>query len=604
MNQKIKTIIKSSLIVMLFAFSLNALGAWVSPPSGCVPPNCSVDPSLNVGGTLQSKAGILVFNGGQSLGSFEVGPTYGAGLFKVNGSGNITKINNLAYTSWPATHVVGYLKNNGSGVLTWEAGGGGLSGSGTTNYLSKWTNSTTLGDSVIIDNGTNVGIGDATPASLFTVGNGDDFQINTTGAITSASGITSSGTITFSGLSGSGDRCVHVNASGVMTATASDCGTGSGGITSLNGLTGATQVFATGTSGTNFNIDSTGTTHTFNLPIASSTNTGKLSSGDWTTFSSKVDPTRTISTTAPLSGGGDLSANRTITTSMSTNKLIGRSTAGTGVMEEITVGSGLTLSGGTLTATGGVTPASLTRTNDTNVTVTLGGTPATALLQATSLTMGWTGQLSISRGGTGKSSISAKSIWVADDANVLIEKTMTSPRQSVRTDASNINWEIFTPADINTAQTISGVKTFSATPLLTSGATGTGTTMVLNASNQLVKLSSSKRYKKNIIDLDIDTTKIYDLHPVSFNYISDNTKTFGLIAEEVALTIPDLVNYAIEKDVVKGSTSLKLIPESVNYSNLSVLLLKETKKHEETIKEQGKAIEELKAEIKLLKENR
>lgn len=47
------------------------------------------------------------------------------------------------------------------------------------------------------------------------------------------------------------------------------------------------------------------------------------------------------------------------------------------------------------------TPAALTKTDDANVTITLGGTPATALLQATSLTMGWTGQLSPARGGTG-----------------------------------------------------------------------------------------------------------------------------------------------------------------------------------------------------------
>lgn len=40
-----------------------------------------------------------------------------------------------------------------------------------------------------------------------------------------------------------------------------------------------------------------------------------------------------------------------ISTSMNTNKLIGRSTAGTGVMEEITIGSGLTLTGGTLSST-------------------------------------------------------------------------------------------------------------------------------------------------------------------------------------------------------------------------------------------------------------
>ena len=43
------------------------------------------------------------------------------------------------------------------------------------------------------------------------------------------------------------------------------------------------------------------------------------------------------------------------------------------------------------------TPAALTKTNDTNVTLTLGGTPSTALLQGVSLTLGWTGTLADSR---------------------------------------------------------------------------------------------------------------------------------------------------------------------------------------------------------------
>ena len=47
-----------------------------------------------------------------------------------------------------------------------------------------------------------------------------------------------------------------------------------------------------------------------------------------------------------------------------------------------------------------VTPAALTKVDDTNVTLTLGGTPATSLLQAVSITAGWSGQLSLARGGT------------------------------------------------------------------------------------------------------------------------------------------------------------------------------------------------------------
>lgn len=45
----------------------------------------------------------------------------------------------------------------------------------------------------------------------------------------------------------------------------------------------------------------------------------------------------------------------------------------------------------------GVTPAALTKTDDANVTLTLGGTPTTALLQATSITAGWTGTLADAR---------------------------------------------------------------------------------------------------------------------------------------------------------------------------------------------------------------
>jgi hypothetical protein len=48
-----------------------------------------------------------------------------------------------------------------------SGGGGGISGSGTTNYISKWTGTTSQGNSQIFDNGNLVGIGIAIPTNFF-----------------------------------------------------------------------------------------------------------------------------------------------------------------------------------------------------------------------------------------------------------------------------------------------------------------------------------------------------------------------------------------------------------------------------------------------------
>ena len=96
-----------------------------------------------------------------------------------------------------------------------------------------------------------------------------------------------------------------------------------------------------------------------------------------------VTNARTISTTAPLSGGGDLTANRTLAIAKATSSVDGYLAA-----------TDFTIFAAKQNA---ITPAALTKVDDTNVTLTLGGSPTTSLLTATSLTLGWSGTLADAR---------------------------------------------------------------------------------------------------------------------------------------------------------------------------------------------------------------
>ena len=75
----------------------------------------------------------------------------------------------------------------------------------------------------------------------------------------------------------------------------------------------------------------------------------------------------TLINTAGLISGGPISTTGTITTSMATNRLVGRYTAGSGVMEQISLGAGLSLSAaGVLSAVTGPVTSVLLKTNNTN----------------------------------------------------------------------------------------------------------------------------------------------------------------------------------------------------------------------------------------------
>ena len=95
------------------------------------------------------------------------------------------------------------------------------------------------------------------------------------------------------------------------------------------------------------------------IPAAQVNSDWNATSGVAEILNKPTIPSGTVTSvaTAGLISGGTITSSGTITTSMNTNKLVGRFTASAGVMEEVTIGSGLTLTGaGTLNNTATPTP--------------------------------------------------------------------------------------------------------------------------------------------------------------------------------------------------------------------------------------------------------
>jgi hypothetical protein len=109
---------------------------------------------------------------------------------------------------------------------------------------------------MIITSGGLVGIGDASPASLFTVGSGDLFQINSSGVIASSNNITPNSVFT----TGQTDEyCLTYEATGTTWEWAS-CGGAGGANTALSNLS-AVAINTSLLPGTDDSIDLGDDTH-------------------------------------------------------------------------------------------------------------------------------------------------------------------------------------------------------------------------------------------------------------------------------------------------------------------------------------------------------
>lgn len=224
----------------------------------------------------------------------------------------------------------------------------------------------------------------------------------------------------------------------------------------LGTVTSVSVVTANGVSGS---VANPTTTPAITLTLGAITPSSVNASGTVTgsNLSGTNTGDQTITLTGDVTGSGTGSFAATIGANKVTfakfvaatqKSLVGATAAGN--FGEITLGSGVAITAGVLSATGTggtvtsvsvvtangfsgtvatatTTPAitlsyagaALTKTDDTNVTLTLGGTPATALLQAASLTLGWTGTLGVARGGTNIASYAVGDILYASASTTL-----------------------------------------------------------------------------------------------------------------------------------------------------------------------------------------
>jgi hypothetical protein len=118
-------------------------------------------------------------------------------------------------------------------------------------------------------------------------------------------------------------------------------------------------------------------------------------------------------------------------------------------------------------------------------------------------------------------------------------------------------------------------------------------TVVVDSNGQLGTVSSSAAVKKEIASIGDSSSALLKLRPVSFFYHNDTVgiRQYGLIAEEVAEVIPELVQFSASGE-----------PETVRYHFLAPLLLNELQKQQRTIEEQRTLITKLEARLTALEE--
>lgn len=183
LKQSIITIIVCTAVVA----GVSLVYSWTGPTA--TPPGGNVSAPINVGTTAQYKSGALSIGGllqapqiqlttGAATGKVLTSDASGLASWQTGGTGGVSQI--IAGTNITISPAGG----TGAVTINSTGGGGGLTGSGSTNYVSKWTGATSLGNSSVIDYGSYIQVGALKFGLNSAVGSGPAFTVANDGITT------------------------------------------------------------------------------------------------------------------------------------------------------------------------------------------------------------------------------------------------------------------------------------------------------------------------------------------------------------------------------------------------------------------------------------
>ncbi len=196
-------------------------------------------------------------------------------------------------------------------------------GASANSSVASLTNATALGSNAIVGcdsclvlgNASKVGIGTTTPAYKLQI-----IGTNPLGLLGVQAGTNTSA-----------DSVLTITGGVVKKLPASTFAASTAAISSLNALTATTQTFASGNFGTDFNIASSGSIHTFNLPDASASARGAITTAAQTIAGNKtLSGNTSVGGTLGVTGASTLTGNTTVGGTFGVTGAITASTLGSG----------------------------------------------------------------------------------------------------------------------------------------------------------------------------------------------------------------------------------------------------------------------------------